>query len=176
MPYDWLTPDTKAPDHSGAFAQSASPDLLELRLWPYRSLPAKGFVIFIGVTAALMAMPLLATIGSAALWVLLAFICLALAAIWWALTRNIRDGRLTEVLRIAPDRIELIRQGPRQADQNWAANPYWVTVQLYKTDGPVPEYLTLKGNGREVELGAFLTPGERLALAGELRHLLPRRN
>ena len=33
----------------------------------------------------------------------------------------------------------------------------------------VEKYLTLEGNGREIELGAFLSPGEREALHGELR-------
>jgi hypothetical protein len=32
----------------------------------------------------------------------------------------------------------------------------------------VPNYLTLKAEGREVELGAFLSEGERVALRGEL--------
>ena len=40
------------------------------------------------------------------------------------------------------------------------------------TAGRVPQYLTLKGEGREVELGAFLTEDERVALAGEIRKTL----
>jgi uncharacterized membrane protein len=32
----------------------------------------------------------------------------------------------------------------------------------------VPNYLTLKGNGREVEIGAFLSEPERLTLRREL--------
>ena len=38
----------------------------------------------------------------------------------------------------------------------------------------VEKYLTLRGNGREIELGAFLTPGERAALYREIRDALAR--
>jgi uncharacterized membrane protein len=36
----------------------------------------------------------------------------------------------------------------------------------------VPQYLTLRGAGREVELGAFLTEAERVSLESELRRAL----
>jgi uncharacterized membrane protein len=36
----------------------------------------------------------------------------------------------------------------------------------------VPQYLTLSGGGRVVELGAFLTEAERVALKGEIERLL----
>ena len=51
----------------------------------------------------------------------------------------------------------------------WQANPYWVRVTLHETGGRVPQYLTLSGNDREVEIGAFLSPEARLVLAAELR-------
>jgi len=53
---------------------------------------------------------------------------------------------------------------------DWEANPYWVRVALHAKGGPVPNYLTLSGGGREVELGAFLSPPERV----ELKSLLER--
>jgi uncharacterized membrane protein len=47
-----------------------------------------------------------------------------------------------------------------------------VQVQLYPTGGPVPQYLTLKGGGREVELGAFLSEDERRTLKDDLHRRL----
>ena len=159
MPYKW-TPD---PD-----AHSAS-----LRLWPYRSLPQTGFVWFIGATAILLTLPLISQLGTPGLWVLLPFLLAAITGIWVALQHSYRTGAISEELTLTRDLITLHRHTPRRPDQSWQANPHWVRTALHPTGGPVPQYLTLSGNGREVELGAFLTPEERKELhALLLKHLV----
>ncbi len=158
MPYEWST----APD-AGA---------RRLRLWPHRSLPATGFVWFIGLTAALLAVPLVGLLGSPVLWGLLPFVLAALWAIWAALRRSSRDGEILEDLVLGFDLVTLVRDGPRGLRQDWQANPHWVEVVLHPQGGPVPQYLTLRGGGREVELGAFLSEDERLALAEDVRMAL----
>ena len=45
---------------------------------------------------------------------------------------------------------------------------------LRKKGGPVDNYLTLKGGGREIELGAFLSPEERADLHDQILTLLAR--
>lgn len=160
MPYEWTTTD--------------APQEVRLTLWPYRSLPAQGFAIFISVTALMLLAPLLALLGTALLWGILPFILTAVAGIWLALRRSYRDGALTETLSLRRDRITLLRRAPNGDEQRWQANPYWVSVQLYATGGPVPYYVTLKGDGREVEIGAFLSEEERRLLAEELRERLAR--
>jgi uncharacterized membrane protein len=157
MPYEW----TKA--HEGT---------TELHLWPYRSLPRRGMVWFLGLTAALLGLPALVLIGSPVLWGLLPFLLGAIWAIWAALNRSFRDGEIVEVLHLSPDTATLTRHGPRGRRQEWQANPHWVQVTLHATGGPVPNYLTLRGAGREVELGAFLTQAERASLERELRRAL----
>ena len=114
--------------------------------------------------------PLFAVLGTALLWGLLPFIVAVVAGTWWAFGRNWRDADLTEVLTLDPDRIAIRRRDPDGTLRDWEANPYWVSVHIRPTGGPVADYLTLKGGGREVELGAFLVPEERTALATELRH------
>ena len=146
----------------------SSPSETHVHLWPYRSLPRRGMVWFIGGTAALIGVPLLAVLGSPVLWGLLPFLLATIAAVWWALERSYRDGEIVEDLALTADQITLVRHGPRGRRQDWQANPHWVRLTLHAKDGPVPDYLTLSGNGREVELGAFLTRSERVALRGEL--------
>ena len=153
MPYQWIS-DT------GARRQ--------LHLWPHRSLPRKGFVIFIATTASLIALPLLTVLGSPVLWALLPFLVIAVAGIWWALERSYRDGQIVEDLIVEQATMRLTRHGPRGSRQDWEANPYWVRVNLHPTGGPVPNYITLDGGPRRVEIGAFLSEDERVTLAREL--------
>ncbi len=139
-----------------------------LTLWPHRSLTPRGRVSFIAVTATLLLLPLLTQLGQPGLWMLLPFLLAALAAISYALDRNSRDRAITEDLSLTPSQISLIRHGPRARRQTWASNPHWVRLTLHATAGPVPNYLTLTGSGREVELGAFLTEAERITLQADL--------
>lgn len=157
MPYRW---------------HPASPEGTRLTLWPHRSLPARGFVWFIGSSAALLALPVMATLGSPALWFLLSFAALAIAGVWVALRRSWRDGEITETLTLTPALASLTREGPRGQRQDWRAETRWVRVILHPTAGPVPNYLTLQGGPREVELGAFLSEDERIALRAEVQAAL----
>jgi uncharacterized membrane protein len=154
MPYEWIA---QSPDHS------------ELHLWPYRSLPKRGMVAFLGITAALMALPLIGMIGTSVLWGLLPFILGAGLAIWLALSRSFKDAEVVEVLHLRPEQMQLVRYGPGRKSREWHANPHWTDIRLYTTGGPVESYLTLRGAGREVEIGAFLTPAERVELDASLR-------
>jgi uncharacterized membrane protein len=161
MPYTWQ-PHPPGPDATEA-------PFAHLRAWPHRSLPPEGFVWFIGVTAVLLAVPLLTVFGSPVVWALLPFLLAALAAIWFAIQRNNRDRAIVEDLRIHTGRVTLERRGPRGKVATWEANPHWVQITLHPTGGPVPDYLTLKAGGREVELGAFLTEDERVSLCDEMQ-------
>ena len=170
MPYESsYTAKEMAPDHSGAVLPNPTHTLT---LWPHRSLPRVGFVWFIGATSLLISFPAIALIGTAELWGILPFLVLAVAAIYWALQRSYRDTEIIERLTILPDRMTLVRHGPRGKRADWEANPYWVTPVLHTTAGPVPNYVTLRGGDREVELGAFLSEPERIALHRELSKML----
>lgn len=132
----------------------------------------QGFSWFIGLTALLLSIPLVAVLGTPILWILLAFFAAALAAIWSALRFNQTARSRREHLSLGQDTVTLCHQPPKGPTLNWQANPHWVTVHL-RDDGPVEKYLTLRGNGREVELGSFLSPEEREGLFHDLTKLLP---
>ena len=173
MPYAWVKTPLATPDHSGVERVCGEP-IAELRLWPHRSLSPLGFVTFFGITALLVAIPLLAVVGSPVLWGVLPFFVATMVAMWWGLKRSWADAAMSEELRLWNDRISLLRHGPGDLQASWEANPHWVRVSLHPTGGPIPDYVTLRGAGREVEIGAFLSENERRALFEELRDTIGR--
>lgn len=145
--------------------------LYQVRLWPNRSMPREGFHQILLFTAAMLCLPLIPFIGTPVALALLPFLLGTLALLYYFIQRNYRDGQLTEELRLWPDLIAVIRREPRGSVKDWHANPYWVTAHLHK-DAKLENYLTLKGNGREIELGAFLSPEERADLYAEINRAL----
>ena len=143
-----------------------------LELWPHNSLPKQGFAGFILITFALILIPLLALTGTIIFWGLLPFMMMALWGIWVALQKSYRNNQIFERLQIGTTRLELTRTDSSGDVQSWECEGYWSRVQLYHTEGPVPNYVTLNGNGREVEIGAFLSEDERKLLYNELRSAL----
>ncbi len=171
MPLKWEKPDEGAPAQTGASSHAPAPaPRKRLTLWPHRSLPERGFALFILITYAMFTLPLMALLGTAALWGMLPFLLGVLGLMWYFLRRNYRDGTLNEVLTLWDDRVELVRTNPRGPVQRWEANPYWVRVAIHPEGGPVPDYVTLRGSDRTVEIGAFLSPDERKALYRDLLH------
>ncbi|WP_323035835.1 DUF2244 domain-containing protein [Pararhodobacter sp.] len=150
------------------------PASAQLRIWPHNALAPRGFVVVISMTAATLAMPLIAVLGSPVLWGLLPFAALALWGLWFALDRNYRDRRILEEMDLSRAQVTLKRFNPRGPVQTWHADPHWIALNITAKGGPVEQYLTLTGGGREVELGAFLMPDERVKLADDLRQLLIR--
>jgi uncharacterized membrane protein len=168
-------PDGPDDGSKGAGAGAAAPDpfgrsdppLLALTLWPNRSLTRRGSGWLMGLLAAGLAVPLVPLAGTSAAWGLLPFLLAALVAMYLAIRRSWLDGRLREELRLWPDLITVVRREPGGRVLRWHANPFWVRMKL--VDGAkVEKYLTLSGNGREIELGAFLSPGERERLHADL--------
>lgn len=170
-----MTKSTPTPSEAkDAFEAAANrPDapLFQTSIKPYRSLSNFGFGATIMFTACAFLLPLLAFLGTQALWTLLLFVAPAVAALWYFIRRNDQDGMLCEDIMLWPDLIAVHRHNPRKADQYWHANPYWVSVHMRDTK-KCPSYLTLKGAGREIELGAFLTIDERKDLEKDLRKQL----
>lgn len=143
-----------------------------MRLWPHNALPASGMAAFVLSTFTLILIPTFTLLGSPVLWGILPF---ALAAVWgmyFALQSNWKQRQITEELTLDGDAATLTRTAPNGARQTWDCNRYWTRVTKYDDEGPVPHYVTLSGSGREVEIGAFLSEDERIALYDDLTRAL----
>lgn len=146
--------------------------LLALKLWPNRSLPKTGFIYLLLTVWFFMTIPMLALLGSASFWGVIPFCLLTLLMLSISLRKNYNDGNIVEKLLVWSDLITVERVEVNKSIKKWEAVPYWSTVKLYKENGPVDQYLTLKGNGREIELGSFLSPEEREKIYSKLKCLI----
>lgn len=155
MPYKWTTQPDDMPQ--------------ELKLWPHNSLPKEGLAAFVLSTFTLICIPALPLLGTPVLWGLMPFLLAAVWGIFFALRRNRRARHILEVLTLGEEDARLTRTDPSGRTQDWACSRYWTTISKYEKEGPVPHYVTLKGKGREVEIGAFLSEDERVALFEELQ-------
>ncbi|MCK4862063.1 MAG: DUF2244 domain-containing protein [Rhodobacteraceae bacterium] len=141
-----------------------------ITLWPNRSLTAVGFrntMILVVVGTCIGITPLV--MATSNFWMLL-FAIVPVVTLYLFFLQSYRDGRLTEELRIYSDVIAVERRESSGEIHRWHANPYWVKVKLQ--DKHVENYLTLEGNQRTVELGAFLSPEERLKIKVEIDDVL----
>ena len=143
-----------------------------IEVWPYNSLKPKGFVLFLGSTFVLISFPLFNVLGTTVFWGLLPFLLAAFMGVWFALRRSLNDRQILEQLTLSKEEIALIRQNPTGEHKRWVCSPYWAKLNIYETEGPVANYITLTGNGKEVELGSFLSEDERKALYGKLEKML----
>jgi len=156
MPYHW----------------TRTQDSQTLSLWPHRSLPIRGFVGVFGSIFILAMLPLFGLIGTALLWGMLPFVLITLTGLYFAFMHTYRTGDAREVLTITTQETHLTHHPHKGPALHWSCNTYWTRAQIYPQAGPVPHYITLSGNGREAEIGKFLSEEERKELIGELQTAL----
>lgn len=145
----------------------ADPPRYRVVLWPNRSLGQRGRRTVMGLLALGLSVPMIPALGTPVFWGLLPFALVAFGALWMSFRRNDADARLSEELTLWPDEMRVERREPSGRVLRWRADPFFVRLTLHE-DGKVEKYLTLKGGGREIELGAFLSPDERVRLAAEV--------
>jgi len=142
-------------------------------LWPNRSLGPRGHRTVMRIAALGLGLPMLALAGTTVVWGLVPFAAAALGGLWYGFRRNNFDGRLTEEVTVWRDEIRIERREPSGRVLRWSADPMDTRIRL-REGAKVEKYLTLRGAGREVELGAFLSPEERVDLAAEVEAALTR--
>ena len=111
--------------------------------------------------------------GTGVFWALVPFLGLTLVGIWFAIRRNALNLMLSETLWIWRDEVRVERREPDGSTLRWQSDPIRVRIKLH-SDARIEDYLTLSGGGRVIELGAFLAPEERVALAEEIELALTR--
>ena len=77
---------------------------------------------------------------------------------------------------ISKRKIKVVHQEKKKEKLTWECNPYWTKVHLDINNPRLKNYLTLAGKGKRIELGAFLSPDERLELRDKIQNALAKAN
>lgn len=152
----------------------AAPRCAAFEIWPHRSLSRRGLAIVLVLTALAGLVVVVGHVGPALLPVTIGavFSVSALALAFWCNNRAAR--RQWECVEIGPDVVRVVQHGPRNGMRRTVEfNTHWVSVRLDDTPR-VANRIVLSQSGRRCAIGAFLSPDERKALAGELNASLAR--
>ncbi len=146
------------------------PVVFDARLTPHRSLSLRGFACLMAVLCSLCLIVGLFFFLAGA-WPVVGFLGLDVLLLYLAFRVNYRHGRMYEELRLTRNQLTVQRVSHRGEKRQWRFQPYWLQVLI---DEPVRHnsQLTLRSHGRDLVIGSFLAPEERLTLAKALRGAL----
>ena len=152
------------------------PTFLRMRLVPNRSLDSSGTKFVFCVIAFGFLLPIIPFIGSPIGITLTIFSGLTFYLFLTLLQRSFQQGNTFEEILISKNKIIVIHQEKNKEQKAWEGNPYWTRVNLDLNNPKLKNYLTLAGKGRHIELGAFLSPDERLELRDRIQNALAKAN
>jgi len=144
--------------------------LFDADLRPHRSLSPRGFLILMACVCAVsfIAGTSFYLIGH---WPVPIFFGIDVLVIYWAFRMNYKAARAYENVELRQTALTVRKVDAKGRTKVWRFDPYWVQVNIdAEPDWESP--LTVSSHGRQLELGRFLTPPERLDFAQALRRAL----
>jgi uncharacterized membrane protein len=138
--------------------------LFDQRLQPHRSLGPRGFrFLMLGCCAVstLYSLPFY-LMGA---WPVVGFLGLDVLLLYIAFRANFRAARAYELLRLTSLELLFARISSRGERKEWRFNPVWVRFERVEHEEFGTQRLALVSRGRSVEVGRFLGPDQKAALA-----------
>jgi uncharacterized membrane protein len=143
------------------------PALFDAVLYPNRSLGRFGFHLLMAAIV-LVSAAIGAAFVLAGAWPVSGFLGADVLLLYLAFRWNYRQGRRAEFIRLDGAELMVRRVDPSGHRREWRFDAQWVRVTL----DAAGRQLTLTSHGRSVAVAAFLSPEERVELAGALRAAL----
>lgn len=104
-------------------------------------------------------------------WPVMGFYGLDLLALYIAFRVSYRRARRYETVELTDDTLTVLKVEPNGRRKRIEFQAYWLRVEMDDPPGPGSR-LVLASHGHAFEIGAFLTPGEKLDFARALRREL----
>ena len=155
---------------------SEEPSFLRARLVPNRSLDKHGTKIVAGIIACGFLLPIIPFIGSPIGTTLTIFSGLTFYLFLSLLQKNFQEGHTFEEILISKRKVIVVHKEKNKEQKTWEGNPYWTKVNVDAHNPKLKNYLTLAGSGKYIEVGAFLSPDERIELRDKIQIALAKAN
>lgn len=138
--------------------------LFAARLTPHRSMSPRGVRIVCAILASLVLIPgfIFYFIGA---WPVVGFMGLDVAALYWALTWSLRDGRRYEQVTLWTDRLEIKQVAPNGDEHQEQFKPLFVRLIIERDFDEHTVGIRIRGEGRELIVGSFLNPPDKASFA-----------
>ena len=146
--------------------------ILWVKLMPNRSLNSEGTLIVFIILAIGLVIPIIPFLGSEIGITLTLFSGCTFYLFLFFLGKSFQSGQLYEEIKISAEKIEITHKEKNKKKVTWEGNPFWTKVIIEETANKVENYLTIREKGRHIELGAFLSPDERIDLKNEIQNAL----
>ena len=146
---------------------------ITITLWPYRSLGPRGFrLLMILILSLSLAISTLFFVHGA--WPVVGFMGVEIGLVWYLFRRNFREGEVMERLDIGATSTSLTRVDWRGRAQKDVFDSPWLSADILSSDGR-QDRLMLRLHGQRLEIGSFLPPIEKPALAAALNEVFQNR-
>ena len=144
--------------------------LFDALLTPHRSLSPRGFAILMAIAGSIGFI-----FGGAFIllgaWPIFGFCGAEWLLFYFCFRHNFRAERVSERIRLTPDRLTVDRRDRRGRLQSWSFQPYWLRVEIEEHHDS-SNVLALASHGRRLAIAGFLSSPERLDLARVLKSAL----
>ena len=163
---------SRADDTTRPPAQTqANTPVFSAELFPHRSLGRKGFHVLLLVAAAGF-MPNALWFAAHGAWPIALYCGLAFMALYGALRLSYRSARAREHVSVSRLSVSVRKISPSGRMSEAHFNPFWTRFHIDRHDEFGIIAMTLAGEGRRTEIGAFLNPDDRESFAAALRQAL----
>ena len=138
--------------------------LFAAKLTPHRSIDPRGIRIVCAFAASLLLLPglIFYLLGA---WPVVGFMGLDVAALYWALTHSLRDGRRYEEVTLWADRLDVRQVSAKGEEQTQSFNPFFVRLVIERDIDEHTTAIKLRTRERDLVVGAFLNPDDKATFA-----------
>jgi uncharacterized membrane protein len=149
----------------------ATDPIYATRLTPYRSMTPRAFKNFI-IGFCCVNLVLSAPFFILGAWPVVGFMGLDVLALYIAFRINFRSADAYETVELTALELVFAKVTARGQREVWRFNPSWVRLEQETHEEFGTERVALVSRGQSVEIGAFLGPEQKAALARDLARAL----